>query len=594
MAIRQVVGGIPVYSIEVDVPKVTDSRGKGYGSLVSDLRWKLWEEVQASQLRQMEFEKLSQAAQLDVLKQRQKSIDDQISSLKEIQYKVKTGGLDSNSATRLQYDIAKAQQGYTSVTTRPATDPYTGDLLPGQTIETKVRKDPDRLDLGPDVLETLQMNAELEGLDAEARQKKLDEMEAARQKRIDDYINVLEGQRMATAEEMNQFIAQGPGKDVLSRTREAFQTQIGEGGFGISKRPLRQLPTFNEAEAVARLKPVTDIKNRMTELEAVFGEDVKAIPAYSNLKNKYDTAMGELQSQATSTSSRGFLMKEMPQMPTYVPSSPQRPPVPRGNIAVESVSPAIYQTALNNGPATPLSANMQRAIEMEALGMKPDFSVEKAAGVEAEQTMPATYPVERAAGLQTTTFGQPGGALDTLRYLRQKRAEADANNIQISRTKPIEMTTEAPPSTSVEITDEMGNPIVPANPFDVMKEDLMLRKKNVESIKNLEAEMPQAKASTEARSALYAMRTIKKGIELADKPKQFARVAKTQTPDNAPEYVKIVNGVYDTNSTSPNKFKLTYDEVAKVYKDDAKTREKALAYLVAKDTIDNNVTKPLA
>ena len=122
----------------------------------------------------------------------------------------------------------------------------------------------------------------------------------------------------------------------------------------------------------------------------------------------------------------------------------------------------------------------------------------------------------------------------------------------------------------------------------------MLRKKNVESIKNLEAEMPQAKASTEARSALYAMRTIKKGIELADKPKQFARVAKTQTPDNAPEYVKIVNGVYDTNSTSPNKFKLTYDEVAKVYKDDAKTREKALAYLVAKDTIDNNVTKPLA
>jgi len=543
----------------------------------------------------MEFEKLSQAAQLDVLKQRQKSIDDQISSLKEIQYKVKTGGLDSNSASRLQYDIAKAQQGYTSVTTRPATDPFTGELITGQTIETKTVKTPNRLNIGSDMMETLQMNAELEGLDAEEKQKKMDEMEAARQKQIDDYINMLEGQKAATAEEMNQFIAQGPGKDVLSRTREAFQTQIGEGGFGISKRPLRQLPTFNEAEAVARLKPVTDIKNRITELEAVFGEDAKAIPEYSNLRNKYDVALQTLQSESTPTSSRGFLMKEMPQMPTYVPSSPQRPPVPRGNVAVESVSPAIYQTALNKGPATPLSANMQRAIEMEALGMKPDFSVEKAAAVEAEQTMPATYPVERAAGLQTTTFGQPGGALDTLRYLRQKRAEANAPKvIPPFSIGDIEITPEPKPSTSVEMLDEMGNPIKPPNPFDVMKEDLMLRKKNVESIKNLEAEMPQAKASTEARSALYAMRTIKKGIELADKPKQFARVAKTQTPDNAPEYVKIVNGVYDTNSTSPNKFKLTYDEVAKVYKDDAKTREKALAYLVAKDTIDNNVTKPLA
>ena len=53
MAIRQVTAGVPVYSIEVEVPKPTDSRGKGYGSLVSDLRWKLWEEVQQSQLQQM-------------------------------------------------------------------------------------------------------------------------------------------------------------------------------------------------------------------------------------------------------------------------------------------------------------------------------------------------------------------------------------------------------------------------------------------------------------------------------------------------------------------------------------------------------------
>jgi hypothetical protein len=71
MAIRQI-GGAPVYVVEVDVPKVTDARGRSYGTLVSDLRWKLWEQVQNSQLQQMKFEQMSRQAQLDVLEQKQK------------------------------------------------------------------------------------------------------------------------------------------------------------------------------------------------------------------------------------------------------------------------------------------------------------------------------------------------------------------------------------------------------------------------------------------------------------------------------------------------------------------------------------------
>jgi len=47
------------------------------------------------------------------------------------------------------------------------------------------------------------------------------------------------------------------------------------------------------------------------------------------------------------------------------------------------------------------------------------------------------------------------------------------------------------------------------------------------------------------------------------------------------------------NGTSPNRFKLTYDEVARVYRNDDKMREKALSYLVAKDTIESNVTRPM-
>ena len=103
-----------------------------------------------------------------------------------------------------------------------------------------------------------------------------------------------------------------------------------------------------------------------------------------------------------------------------------------------------------------------------------------------------------------------------------------------------------------------------------------------------------AKATTQARKDLYAMRVAKKGIELAEKPKQFARLAKTENPSNAPEYIKVVNGVYDVNKTRPDKFKLTYDEVARVYKDDPSTRQKAHEYLIAKDAIESNITQPLA
>jgi len=104
--------------------------------------------------------------------------------------------------------------------------------------------------------------------------------------------------------------------------------------------------------------------------------------------------------------------------------------------------------------------------------------------------------------------------------------------------------------------------------------------------------LPQAKKTIPQRRELYSMKIVKEGAKLADKPKQFARVAKSDNPAAAPEYVKLVNQIYELNSNRPDRFKLTFDEIARVYKDDAKTREKAHAFLVAADMLQEGITKP--
>tara|TARA_R110000868_G_scaffold361178_1_gene623182 strand:- start:79 stop:540 length:462 start_codon:yes stop_codon:yes gene_type:complete len=106
------------------------------------------------------------------------------------------------------------------------------------------------------------------------------------------------------------------------------------------------------------------------------------------------------------------------------------------------------------------------------------------------------------------------------------------------------------------------------------------------------SELPQAKKTLPQRRERYAMKTIKKGLELADKPKQLARLAKTNDPAKAPEYVQLVNKVFELNSNRPDRFQLSFDEIARTYKDDPSTREKAHSYLVAIDAVESNITKP--
>ena len=751
MAIRQVTGGVPVYSIEVDVPKPTDSRGKGYGSLVSDLRWKLWQEVQESQLQQMKFEQLTKQAQLDVLEQQQRDISRAIRDANEQKAKIKAGTATAGSAPKaLGYTIEEVEEGRS---------PITG-MLTGQKITKTKTKTPTNIVQGAGV----DSEKALEQQKAQFEQQRSD---------LDAYIEELEAQQTQLGTRFQALAGQPVGRDILSRTREAFQTQIGEGGFGISRRPLRQLPRFDEVEAVGRVQDAIAREeqnllneairrkqsNRIAELNLLSegemsGAYLAGLPPVS-LTLDEERMVRELARKkfagkltaagAEPTSRAGFLMKPLPpsqsgllpreetrfptgrvrddfgvggpppamsremetlidigseKLPfTFYPEDVERKAEDESSKSIkETGKPGFFeelqairagQTATERGnkSETPIEQTVRRNLEMEALGAPYDVNypptIEDAAAVEIQRRIDDARmardrgfktPFQDISGFQQGVMGRPGGMADRRvvnRLLRQSEASgglsgapsieptpaqpkpsvANAEDLNFIMGPPLPPTAdEAPTATTPgpeivpeEPVDEMrlrtrrrpelpqmdeergriplGNGVM-LDPFESViygKEGFPLFRTTAEPTTNTSApyqpqvvtpkefekkvkeikeaggyEPPQAKLTVPQRREIYAMNTIKRGLELADKPKQFARVSKTDNPSTAAEYVRLVNGVYELNSTRPDRFKASFDEIARVYKNDPKNRELALSYLVAKDAIESNVTKPMA
>lgn len=624
MAIRQI-GGAPVYVVEVDVPKVTDARGRSYGTLVSDLRWKLWEQVQNSQLQQMKFEQMSRQAQLDVLEQKQRDISRAIRDANELKSQIKADVVKGTAPAR----------GYIEKTEKDVIDPLTGEIKSLKSERTRTPTSPVKggLKAAGDTVESKES--------VDARRSELDKL-------IEQYTK----EQDALAAEFTRFAAQ-PGRDLLGSTRDAFQTQIGEGGFGISRRPLRELPRFDEGAAVGLIGEVSKreesalineamrrkselARNRIKEIEAL-GQDDEAsqamlldlIPQVTEPKLTLDEerqirelARKRLAEEMTAagaepTSRAGFLMKDFPQGSALLPREETRFPTGRmrDDFAVQSAggeldretvvkgeldrvglgSPAAEGLLMEledirrtkrapvNAPSS-LPEAQRRAIELNALGVTAEEAQTRGA-TPTERGF--TLPVERMGeGFgQTTTFGAPGGVLDRTNVATRRLPVAPSPSQEREEMEAI----------------QFDGGVIPGPPTQPGMEDAATDeveevedKVTIPSRGDLPqgSELPQAKKTLPQRRERYAMKTIKKGLELADKPKQLARLAKTNDPAKAPEYVQLVNKVFELNSNRPDRFKLSFDEIARAYKDDPSTREKAHSYLVAIDAVESNITKP--
>lgn len=624
MAIRQI-GGAPVYVVEVDVPKVTDARGRSYGTLVSDLRWKLWEQVQNSQLQQMKFEQMSRQAQLDVLEQKQRDISRAIRDANELKSQIKADVVKGTAPAR----------GYIEKTEKDVIDPLTGEIKSLKSERTRTPTSPVKggLKAAGDTVESKES--------VDARRSELDKL-------IEQYTK----EQDALAAEFTRFAAQ-PGRDLLGSTRDAFQTQIGEGGFGISRRPLRELPRFDEGAAVGLIGEVSKreesalineamrrkselARNRIKEIEAL-GQDDEAsqamlldlIPQVTEPKLTLDEerqirelARKRLAEEMTAagaepTSRAGFLMKDFPQGSALLPREETRFPTGRmrDDFAVQSAggeldretvvkgeldrvglgSPAAEGLLMEledirrtkrapvNAPSS-LPEAQRRAIELDALGVTAEEAQTRGA-TPTERGF--TLPVERMGeGFgQTTTFGAPGGVLDRTNVATRRLPVAPSPSQEREEMEAIQFdggVIEGPPTqpgmedAATDEVEEVEDKVTIPSRGDLPQG----------------SELPQAKKTLPQRRERYAMKTIKKGLELADKPKQLARLAKTNDPAKAPEYVQLVNKVFELNSNRPDRFKLSFDEIARAYKDDPSTREKAHSYLVAIDAVESNITKP--
>jgi len=667
---------------------------------------------------------MSKQAQLDVLEQRQRDISRAIRDANELKAKVKAGTVDPTRALRLQLDIAKANQGSQTVTREPVFDVYGEPVLgaDGKPLEKIVTRKVEKDKIG---LPKADISALREGT-TEANEAALLDAEAQRTQ-LDAYINELEAQQTKTAADFEKFIKTGVApQDLLSRTRDAFQSQIGEGGFGISRRPLRQLPRFDELEAVGLLQ------DTLAKEESVLLEEAKRrTGAPLTLQQEQDVrklARDRLREQMTQagaepTSRAGFLMKPpppyeglLPREETRVPTGRLRDdfgveggpaPLTREQEVIRDIGQgrtnyekgfkteleAVRQTdaATRRAPETPLEYSIRRNLELEAMGEPPVYDVNSPPTIEdavvrARQEEIDTArlardrgfdtPVENISGFRQGVMGIPGGLADRRvvnRLLRGSETSGDVTgSVPMESTSPsvplpqdelrfgggvvpgpatpeeeaidsvlpefsrrrggtpkvtVGARGELPPMSEDKLPEgeriplgggvmydaydrviygKDGFPIfrdsqeanpnsaAPYQPQVVTPKELDKKVKEIKDAGGYQPEAQGAALSIPARRDLYAMKTIKRGLELADKPKQFARVAKTANPSSAPEYVRLVNGVYETNSSRPDRFKASYDEIARVYKDNPKNRELALSYLVAKDAVESNVTKPMA
>jgi len=101
----------------------------------------------------------------------------------------------------------------------------------------------------------------------------------------------------------------------------------------------------------------------------------------------------------------------------------------------------------------------------------------------------------------------------------------------------------------------------------------------------------------ERRNA-YKLRMIERATTLANQPKKFERIAKTNLPPEerakkVADYVLVVDNLYVANQREGGDPILpSYEEINRVYADDPRTREQATSYLLAKQILDVKVENP--
>jgi hypothetical protein len=306
MAIKQI-GGKNVYVIEAaPVETARASNGVGYAQIVSQQRWKIWEEAEKAVKDQMEFEKMTYQSQLDIYEKEKADLNRMINKAKELKLKRERGEIsDEDYKTEklradIEYRNASLQQKRDLASRDkviktpvfdsfgdPVTDPKTNEQMykitrisynkpgtdqPAQVSAGKIgqaQRSPEEKSPEVKALEDEWIKKEAEGRAAAKKQGTKFDLEAWKKgagKEIEDKLTAERAKQAQPEEAQDQelsslideleaqrasLVAPGPSFDtnVLSRKRETFGGMAGVGGLGFAPRREKISPIYDEARA---------------------------------------------------------------------------------------------------------------------------------------------------------------------------------------------------------------------------------------------------------------------------------------------------------------------------------------------------------
>jgi len=652
MAIRNV-NGRNVYILEPREPTGKTTTGKNWATLYTDLRWKVWEEIQKNEAAMLKMELSSAKMRKDYYDDKIKVLQDQRKQLQAAALKGERG--DPGSANRDYLAGARIIQRDEEATSKQIRT----KTIPGITVQLK--SGPVTTGESKEITETVREGA---GLPGEVREGLLRRMRLMDQQAglIDQQAEApAEGAKVAPAgptidqqiealdRDLEQLLLQrqaatsGLDADLLRRTREGFAEQvgvIGQGGgmFGLAPRRRRTAPFVQQGLAEERVQEFArgveeeralrgslerqkaDLLNRREEAMAIGGEMAGALIL------DVDRQLGEIEAQLSKperletvlsseefTPRRGgeLLLRDRPRRP----AGEFEPPRMAGQEEVSS--PAAMRRAEER------LESIDRGLEPLQEPVPPISEMGPAATARAPVTLPADEEIVFAPGQVL----EPGEVTDeeivfapsevTVEpQVREGQANLGGGYVFDGQSGiifgptgfPVFATFEQqvpadvePPKVVSEVAlrgiaqriRQSGGDISAVSGYqskEARPEDFELEE---EEFPMEPAGPPQG--SSRQRKDKYKFDVVSEGTKLARTPKKLQRLAKTNLPEeNRPEHYVIVDKLYDVNRGKEQAFKMTYDEISRAFQNDPQKRSESHRYLVAKDILESDVSEPLA
>jgi hypothetical protein len=616
MAIQRV-GNSNVYIIETNVPEPTDSRGRGYGFLVSDQRWRVWDEISKMTAADM---RAAGAADDDIVKaqaQQQRLLQSQISDLVRQKNSLIAGAVTKDATVK-----AKAASGSNvEVTTYKETTKEVIDSF-GDKVTLKV----------PERVVIKSKGGQAPAPEASATETPTAGVRAAIQPNVEE-IDKLIGERVAELDKLKSTPVgtSAPQQDLMTQVQQRYAAQMGYGGFGLPKsaKPAVDYSTaagdinalLQNAEDDAAMKYRSDLQSKgiaegLPEVEAQVRADARAKTIEDIYTSVVPKPGAELPVEGPRFGPRGGVVGRKPITDKEIEEFnlsrggpiTGEPPVPRdrGPVEVPKV-PFEYEdeeTITDEAPRTGGSGFPgfdERAAIFEMLGVPlPNISAPSSV-VRSRPLMPFSSPTVARLPAQVPESFQSGPYKTSVDIGNKTYGEIpgyqyEAPIREALRSGPSPLVTQPPLPVPAQLApNELAQP-----PVDIRTPTKTAPLRKPLDTKAIDEELNEtgAKMSVPARRDAYALAVVEGGARLAAQPKKFERLAKTNLPQNeraavVPQFITIVDKLYDVNAGKATAFKSTYDEISRFYANAPDTRKAAHEYLTAKDILATNTTKPV-